>query len=155
MINELIAQFWIPTRVVPKQRPQVSSNGVYYKENYVDWMDYAVTEICCQKYLSDYQTPQSPVKVESQFVNFRLGDCDNLEGACLDALVRAGYLLDDGSKYVVDNRGFFSLRRARKNQPKVVGCIIKVFSHPGIVKISKEDWDFISQVDNVYFSQIS
>ncbi len=140
---EQIAQFWIPGRTIPKQRPRVTCNGTYYTQNYVDWMAIAIAEICYQKRMYGYQTPHVPVKVESQFINFRLGDCDNLEGACLDAMVKAEYLINDNSKYVVDNRGFFSARRKQKGKPSVIGCIIKVFEHPGIAQVSQEDWDFV------------
>lgn len=135
-MNQPIAKFWIPGPGVGKGRPSIhwhyGRTFVDYSESYKDWINHAAQIIEYQS--NQYSSPgDSPVRVESSFVNFMSSDSDNLQGAVLDAMVGL-YLENDSSTYVTGSRGKFCKTRKRRGRNKEVGILVEVY--PGeVVKL--------------------
>ena len=107
---------WIPVRVVPKERPQVTKGGAHYSDRYMSFRSDVINSVKEQGIEAsgiDY-----PVSMELQFKTdgFHLqlrpifmpvmrpthvrGDIDNLAGGVLDALQDTNVISDD--KWVLE-----------------------------------------------------
>jgi Holliday junction resolvase RusA-like endonuclease len=122
-----IAEFWINERGMGKARPRKTSRSrkMHMPAKYVKWMNLAVDAIEIQ--MPDNAPAPVPAYVECYFLNFLSSDSDNLTGAVEDALVKAKYLGNDSSGYVVDSRGRFAKTKKRRGIPLDVGILVKVY----------------------------
>jgi Holliday junction resolvase RusA-like endonuclease len=108
-----VTDLWLPGKVVPKARPRFAAGGAYLPARYRDWLESAADSLAYQDGKRTRKV-EGPTLVELIFhsdgVDIRVerltagwargpraqrGDIDNLAGAVMDALVRAGILEDD------------------------------------------------------------
>lgn len=85
--------FTIHGRAVPKKRPKIGKRGAYYPKNYTDSQDSLIEQFKVAKG-DDWQKPIK-VKFDWLFLGSFRGDFDNIIGAYLDAMVKAGIMQDD------------------------------------------------------------
>lgn len=83
----------IDRKICPKARPRLGKGRAYLPANYRDWKTNAIAQLKSQP------QPSEPIaKCEISIAiggGGQRGDLDNIAGACLDALVQAGILVDD------------------------------------------------------------
>jgi Holliday junction resolvase RusA-like endonuclease len=80
--------------IVPKARPRFSVSGkVHMPENYRAWKQKAIRQLRRQ-YVGGL-IEQAEIEIILHGKHSRRGDCDNISGSLLDALVQAKILRDD------------------------------------------------------------
>lgn len=84
-------QYRLSRKIVPKARPRLSKGHAYLPSRYREWKSSAIFELRSQSIPIE---PISRCQI-SVVVGKQAGDLDNILGACLDALVQAGIILDD------------------------------------------------------------
>ena len=109
---------WIPGRVIPKKRPRVVHGKAYMPKIYTDWQQNNLPLV------ADLCLPY-PCHIDCSFINFALGDVDNLEGSILDLFVKGGALENDSSSYVTGTSSRFLKIKKKRGQDKVVGALIR------------------------------
>lgn len=87
-------EFQLMGDIVPKTRPRVSFGRAYMPQNYRDWKNGAIADLC-QQYQGESLTSLSGVLIALTGKHSRRGDLDNIAGSVLDALVQAGILAND------------------------------------------------------------
>lgn len=124
---ELVTRMLIPGKAMGKARPRKSSrtNRMHMPANYVRWQSSAVKAIKMQ--IEDMPPAPMPAVIRCSFVNFLSSDTDNLVGSVLDALVKAGYLQNDSSSFVIESSGKFVKTKKRRGVPREKGVIIEVY----------------------------
>ena len=94
-------KFILEGSIVPKARPRANPNGgrSFTPTNYRNWQKDAYKQLNTQDKPSE---PLSGVKVliKLEGKHSRRGDCDNVAGSILDALVKCDILKDDNLKQV-------------------------------------------------------
>jgi Holliday junction resolvase RusA-like endonuclease len=83
----------IDGQIVPKARPRVTKNGTYLPENYRTWKQRAIRQLRRQ-YVGGL-IERAEIEIILHGKHSRRGDCDNISGSLLDALVQAKILRDD------------------------------------------------------------
>lgn len=83
----------LPGNVVPKARPRVTRRGTFMPPNYRCWKLLAIGRLKAQ--YSGPQIDKASVSIVLKGKHPRRGDCDNIGGSILDALVQAGILRGD------------------------------------------------------------
>ena len=138
-LNNLIATIWLPGRAMGKARPRLGKYGIFMPKNYVQWKSGAIL----QTIRSRAPQPEKACAIECLFVNFASSDSDNLTGSVLDALVDANYLRGDSSSCVVSSQGRFVKTKKKRNQPKPIGVLVKVYD----AEIEEIDFEVFSDFD--------
>jgi Holliday junction resolvase RusA-like endonuclease len=86
-------EFTLPGNVIPKARPRVTRNGTFMPPAYKCWKTLAIARLRSQ--YDGPQIEQAEVSIILRGKHPRRGDCDNIGGSVLDALVQAGILKGD------------------------------------------------------------
>lgn len=79
-------------QIVPKARPRVTSNGTYMPANYTTWKLAAMGDMRAQ---CEPISGAVAIDIALTGKHSRRGDADNIAGAILDALVKAGIIDGD------------------------------------------------------------
>jgi Holliday junction resolvase RusA-like endonuclease len=82
-------------QIIPKARPRLGSNGAYSPENYRNWKDWAIIELCQQYRQKKRIELVDHIGIILHGKHSRRGDSDNIAGSILDALVQAEILKGD------------------------------------------------------------
>lgn len=103
-------------KICPKARPRLSKGHAYLPVKYRDWKESAIIELRAQSAPSE---PIARCEISIVIGGKQRGDCDNIAGSCLDALVQAGVLIDDRLSVV--------WRLSIEHQPKQpLGAVISI-----------------------------
>jgi len=79
-------------KITPKARPRLGSGGAYLPSKYRAWKNDAIAQLFGQR---QGLPPISKCQIEIEIGGKQRGDCDNIAGSILDALVQANILVDD------------------------------------------------------------
>jgi Holliday junction resolvase RusA-like endonuclease len=125
-------RFFIEGKPIPKARPRVTSNGVFYPESYRNWTQHAELEIWSQLQDLGIKEPFERCAIAFILHGKSRGDGDNLIGGCLDPAKKAGLIKDDNITRIPE----FSFRcdRASKKQ----GMEMIVFPQPETPKTKRK-----------------
>ena len=92
--KNLLKQFILVGRAVPKKRPRVTNRGIaYMPKNYSISQNQLIAQFEKQK--SSKWEPLSYCFLEVDLIGGFRGDLDNIVGAYLDAMVKAKVIVDD------------------------------------------------------------
>lgn len=80
--------------IVPKPRPIVTKQGTFMPKRYTIWKTNAIIDFRTQYKASPLAKVES-ITIKLIGKHSRRGDCDNISGAVLDALVQAEILAND------------------------------------------------------------
>lgn len=129
---------WLPGRVIPKKRPIVTRNGTFMPKNYTNWQRGMIP------ILSEFKLPK-PCGIECYFINFAMGDIDNLVGSIMDAMVKAGSIENDSSSHVCYVSGRFIKTKKKRGEEKRVGAVIKYYESKIFEASADEHFEYILQ----------
>lgn len=85
-------EFKLDGKITPKARPRLGGGRAYLPSNYRLWKNDAIAQLFAQK---KGLQPISKCQIEIEIGGKQRGDCDNIAGSILDALVQANILVDD------------------------------------------------------------
>ena len=110
--------------IVPKARPRVTRSGhAYLPSSYAHWKRAAIAQLTGQWRGGPIDQPVA-IGIILTGRHSRRGDCDNISGAVLDALVQSQILIDDNLIHVPQ----LGVRLEYGNQPPI--ATVKLIKMP-------------------------
>lgn len=118
ILGSSILLFKLEGKITPKARPRLGGGRAYLPDNYRRWKNDAIAQLFSQRQGLD---PISKCQIEIEIGGKQIGDCDNIAGSILDALVQSNVLVDDRLSIVCR----LTIEHFPDRQP---GAIIKINS---------------------------
>ena len=112
----MVYSFELNGPIVPKARARTTKNGTYHPRRYSEWKSGAIADISSQYRGQPLEYAEITISLTGK--HSRQGDCDNVAGSILDALVQAGVIVDDNMKRVPSLT--IALDWANTGEPKTV-----------------------------------
>ncbi|QLE46367.1 hypothetical protein FD723_39850 (plasmid) [Nostoc sp. C052] len=100
---------------------------VYTQKDYRAWTNKVIAYLIKLKLEGFLPDLPNPCRIECFFCNFGSSDQDNLQGAVIDAIVKAKLLPDDCGSIVIAGSGKFVKVKTKKKEKKRVGVAIEIY----------------------------